>query len=73
DSELYSRLLLPKKRGYPLWHPTPNDNLPDEHRTTGISIGDVGYLDGNGSFNHIFNVCCPEGHPVNAAGVPNGF
>ncbi|KAF9078140.1 hypothetical protein BDP27DRAFT_346464 [Rhodocollybia butyracea] len=73
DSELYSQLLLPKKRGYPLWHPTPNDSLPNEYRKTGISIGDVGYLNRNGAFNHLFNVCCSADHPVNAAGVPEGF
>ncbi|KAF9059721.1 hypothetical protein BDP27DRAFT_1238206, partial [Rhodocollybia butyracea] len=64
---------LPKKRGYPLWHPTPNDSLPDEYRTTGIRIGDVGYLNRNGAFNHLFNVCSSGDHPVNAAGVPDGF
>ncbi|KAF9059485.1 hypothetical protein BDP27DRAFT_468492 [Rhodocollybia butyracea] len=73
DSELYSQLLLPKKRGYPLWYPAPSENLPYEYRTAGISIGDVGYLNRNGAFNYLFNVCCSADHPVNAAGVPDGF
>ncbi|KAF9061731.1 hypothetical protein BDP27DRAFT_1428652 [Rhodocollybia butyracea] len=73
DNELYSQLLLPKKRGFPLWDPKPDVHLPDAYRAMGTSIGDVGYLDGDGTFNYLFNVCCLADDEVNVAGVPDGF
>ncbi|KAJ7801694.1 hypothetical protein B0H14DRAFT_3884952 [Mycena olivaceomarginata] len=53
DSELYSRLLFPKKHGYPLFHPQPFDDLPEPARKLGTEIGDVGLVTQDGAFDPI--------------------
>ncbi|KAJ7227900.1 ankyrin repeat-containing domain protein [Mycena rebaudengoi] len=73
DSRLYSRLLLPKGHGYPLFHPQPFDDLPEEARRVGTEIGDVGVVTSNGSFDVIFNICRAADDPINRFGVPEGF
>ncbi|KAJ7663855.1 hypothetical protein DFH06DRAFT_1087669 [Mycena polygramma] len=73
DSELYSRLLFPKKQGYPLFHPAPFDDLPDSVRKIGTEIGDVGRITQNGSFDPIFNICRTRDDPSNRFGVPPAF
>ncbi|KAJ6492800.1 hypothetical protein C8R47DRAFT_422437 [Mycena vitilis] len=73
DSRLYSRLLLPKGNGYPLFHPQPFDDLPMESRRVGTDIGDVGIITSDGSFDAIFNICRAADDPVNRFGVPKGF
>ncbi|KAJ7715884.1 hypothetical protein B0H16DRAFT_1251033, partial [Mycena metata] len=70
---LYTRLLLPKRHGYPLFHPQPFDDLPLESRHIGTEIGDVGVVTADGSFDVIFNVCRSANDPVNRFGVPEGF
>ncbi|KAJ7194185.1 hypothetical protein GGX14DRAFT_586731, partial [Mycena pura] len=67
------RLLASQKHGIPQFTPEPNENLPNEYRAVGVSIGDVGiWLDG--SFVVLFNTCQPMIHSINsAAGVPEGF
>ncbi|KAJ7469872.1 hypothetical protein B0H11DRAFT_1392313 [Mycena galericulata] len=74
DSQLYSRLLLPKGHGYPLFHPQPYDDLW-EIRKTGTEIGDVGVVK-DGCFDVIFNICCAADHQINRRfdrGLPEGF
>ncbi|KAJ7462876.1 hypothetical protein FB451DRAFT_1003169, partial [Mycena latifolia] len=73
DSRLYSRLLLPKGHGYPLFHPQPFDDLPLDSRRVGTEIGDVGVVTADGSFDVIFNICRAADDPVNRFGVPEGF
>ncbi|KAJ7193405.1 hypothetical protein C8J57DRAFT_1159847, partial [Mycena rebaudengoi] len=73
DSRLYSRLLLPKGHGYPLFHPQPFDDLSEEARRVGTEIGDVGVMTSNGSFDVIFNICRVADDPINRFGVPEGF
>ncbi|KAJ7227902.1 hypothetical protein C8J57DRAFT_198672 [Mycena rebaudengoi] len=73
DSRLYSRLLLPKGHGYPLFHPQPFDDLPEEARRVGTEIGDVGVVTSDGSFDVIFNICRAADDPINRFGVPEGF
>ncbi|KAF7354579.1 Ribonuclease III [Mycena sanguinolenta] len=73
DSRLYSRLLLAKGHGYPLFHPQPYDDLPLEARKGGTEIGDVGIITSDGSFDPIFNICRAAGDPLNRFGVPDGF
>ncbi|KAJ6483124.1 hypothetical protein C8R45DRAFT_1215058 [Mycena sanguinolenta] len=73
DSRLYSRLLLSKGHGYPLFHPQPYDDLPHELRHQGTTIGDVGVVTSDGSFDVIFNICRAADDPLNRFGVPAGF
>ncbi|KAJ7143008.1 hypothetical protein C8R44DRAFT_196347 [Mycena epipterygia] len=73
DSQLYSRRLLPKGHGYPLFRPQPSDDLPIEYRRTGASIGDVGVITVDGYFDFIFNICMPADSSINWLGVPDRF
>ncbi|KAF8196276.1 hypothetical protein K438DRAFT_1934039 [Mycena galopus ATCC 62051] len=73
DSRLYTRLLLPKGHGYPLFHPQAFDDLPLELRRVGTEIGDVGVVTSDGSFDPIFNICRAADDPLNRFGVPPGF
>ncbi|KIK60187.1 hypothetical protein GYMLUDRAFT_614472 [Collybiopsis luxurians FD-317 M1] len=73
ESEVYARLLLPRKKGYPLWQPKPDEHLPEEYRRVGVRIGDVGILNDSGGFDYLFNACLPADHPVNAGRVPLDF
>lgn len=73
DSKLYSRLLLPQGHGFPLYIPSPPDDLSEPVRRSGVQIGDAGIVCGDGSFDTLFNICYPEGDPMNRFGVPLGF
>jgi len=73
DSEVYARLLLRKRRGFPLWLPQPHQNLPSEYRRNGVNIGDVGIVTSGGIFDFLFNICLPSNHPINGNRVPDGF
>jgi len=73
DGEVYARLLLPKRRGFPLWHPQPHRNLPAEYRRNGVNIGDVGIVTSGGIFDFLFNICLPSHHPINGNRVPDNF
>jgi hypothetical protein len=73
DSEVYAQLLLPKRRGFPLWLPQPHNNLPTEYRKNGVNIGDVGIITSDGVFDFLFNICLPSGHAVNGNRVPDHF
>ncbi|KIJ59208.1 hypothetical protein HYDPIDRAFT_101174, partial [Hydnomerulius pinastri MD-312] len=73
---VYARLLLRAEpsRGYPLWVPEPDSNLPTEYQSKGLRVGDVGVVTEDGSFDVFFNICLPETHPLHGAyGVPAGF
>ncbi|THV06077.1 hypothetical protein K435DRAFT_44087 [Dendrothele bispora CBS 962.96] len=73
DSNLYTRLLLPKGHGYPLWIPETDTNLPVEYRRYGTRIGDVGIVTDDGGFDYLFNICLPANDPVNKGRVPRDF
>lgn len=72
-SDIYSRLLLPKRHGYPLWFPEPRKELSKEYRSVGVEIGDVGMITFDGGFDFLFNICRSADDPVNSQGVPAGF
>ncbi|KAJ7359234.1 hypothetical protein DFH08DRAFT_686081, partial [Mycena albidolilacea] len=73
NNSLYTRLLLPKRHGYPMSCPTPYGDAPLEARQAGTEIGDVGVIMSNGSFDVIFNICRASDDPINRFGVPRGF
>jgi hypothetical protein len=57
-SDVYSRILLTKGIGYPLWIPEP----PPEYETEGVSIGDVGLITFDGRFDILFNIFSSAAH-----------
>jgi len=72
--DVYARHLV-SGRGYPLWTPEPNMNLPDSYVREGLKIGDVGVVvPTDGSFDVFFNVCLPQTHSLHReTGVPENF
>ncbi|KAF8964089.1 hypothetical protein BDZ97DRAFT_1817925 [Flammula alnicola] len=71
--DVYYRHLAVKGRGYPLWIPEPNNQLPPIYQRQGIAVGDVGIITPSGSFDFLFNICLPRDHPVNSSEVPDDF
>lgn len=71
--EVYSRLLLPKGHGCPIWCPAPTDSLPLAYRETGVRIGHVGRVIPDGGFDPLLNICAEERDPINFDGVPDCF
>ncbi|KAF7356331.1 hypothetical protein MVEN_00965400 [Mycena venus] len=71
-SQVYQGLAC-QKYGIPQFTPEPNENLPTEYQRAGVCIGDVGIWH-DGSFDFLFNACCPATHSINSAyGVPEDF
>ncbi|KAJ7108633.1 hypothetical protein C8R44DRAFT_294403 [Mycena epipterygia] len=73
ESGNYCSQLLLEGRGFPLYVPGPQANLPAEYRRTGVAIGDVGRVTPRGTFDFFFNIFLPADHAVNANGVPEDF
>ncbi|KAF8835575.1 hypothetical protein BDN67DRAFT_1072350 [Paxillus ammoniavirescens] len=74
--DVYARRMIrtDPSRGYPLWHPEPDSNLPEACLTEGLRIGDVGIVTADGSFDLLFNICSPRDHPLHQlCGVPETF
>ncbi|KAJ6544981.1 hypothetical protein DFH09DRAFT_927780, partial [Mycena vulgaris] len=69
----YCSQLLRRGRGFPLYVPGPQRNLPPEYRRKGVAIGDVGRVTPEGIFDFFFNIYLPADHPINANAVPEGF
>lgn len=73
-SQVYVRIMLAKKYGYPLYYPEPLESLPRGYRQRGTSIGDVGVLKSDGAFVFAFNIFTPQSDTtLNSLGVPDGF
>ncbi|KAF8176686.1 hypothetical protein K438DRAFT_73229 [Mycena galopus ATCC 62051] len=72
ESENYCGQLLRQGRGFPLYVPDPQVNLPLEYRSRGVAIGDVGRITPEGSFDFFFNIYLPADHPINAR-IPEDF
>ncbi|KAG9313427.1 hypothetical protein JVU11DRAFT_5748 [Chiua virens] len=72
--DVYARHLV-SDRGYPLWTPEPNMNLPDDYLQEGLRIGDVGVVvPQDGSFDVFFNICLHQEHSLHEErGVPDNF
>ncbi|KAF8995189.1 hypothetical protein BDQ17DRAFT_1365950 [Cyathus striatus] len=71
--EVYVETMFPLKHGYPLWLPQPDRNLPIEYRRKGLSVGDVGFITYDGSFDFLFNIWTTTGSPINLDDLSNGF
>ena len=71
-SETYTKRLLTKGHGYPLWRPDLDENLPEENKTEGIRIGDLGLIM-DGEFSYLFNICAPAEHDINCGRTPSEF
>ena len=69
----YQRHLLLKRHGFPLWAPQPLRRLPLSYRRTGVSVGDVGIITSQGSFDYLFNICLLHDHPRNPEVLPMDF
>ncbi|KAJ7901445.1 hypothetical protein B0H13DRAFT_2515659, partial [Mycena leptocephala] len=72
ESGNYSTQLLYRSRGFPLYVPGPQINLPENYRRKGVAIGDVGTVTSDGDFDFFFNIYLPADDPINAK-VPEGF
>ncbi|KAF7336876.1 Pleiotropic drug resistance ABC transporter protein [Mycena venus] len=73
ESGVYCSQMLRQGRGFPLYVPGPQRNLPAEYRRGGVAIGDVGRVTPEGIFDFFFNVYRPADHPINANEVPKDF
>jgi F-box and WD-40 domain protein CDC4 len=72
-TETYTRILLAKHIGYPLWTPEPF-NIPPEYEAEGIRIGDIGIVNEDGLFEFSFNFCRRANDPINSAfPLPSSF
>ncbi|KAK0215038.1 hypothetical protein IW262DRAFT_258694 [Armillaria fumosa] len=71
--EIYTRLLLRKEHGYPLWIPEPGGCLLEAYRGKGARVGDVGILRNVGGFDYLFNTCKLTDVLINKGRVPEGF
>ncbi|KAF4620521.1 hypothetical protein D9613_001127 [Agrocybe pediades] len=68
--DTYSRLLLQSGSGFPL-DPTFTRKVDSSDIGSGITIGDVSFIDQAFGFSPQFNVFLPADHPVNAQAPPN--
>ncbi|KAF7343226.1 Pleiotropic drug resistance ABC transporter protein [Mycena venus] len=73
ESEIYCSQLLRQKRGFPLYEPAPQINLPLAYQRHGVAIGDVGSVAPEGIFDFFFNIFLPPEHPINANDTPEDF
>ena len=73
DAEVYLRLMLKHKRGYPLYRPEPKRSLLMEYRKRGVRIGDVGRITPDGAFDFLFNIDSSQASSVNPPTLPKDF
>jgi hypothetical protein len=73
ESEIYWRQMLFQRRGFPLYDPVPQISLPEAYQKLGVSIGDVGTITPEGTFDFFFNIFHPCDDPINANNTPEGF
>ncbi|KAJ6500265.1 hypothetical protein DFH09DRAFT_945021, partial [Mycena vulgaris] len=73
DSGSYCSQLLRRGRGFPLYVPGPQRNLPREYQRQGVTIGDVGRVTPEGIFDFFFNIYLDRDDPINVENVPEDF
>ncbi|TFK33621.1 hypothetical protein BDQ12DRAFT_657800, partial [Crucibulum laeve] len=73
DCEVYVSQMMLTRLGYPLWRPTPDENLPMPYRVHGLSIGDFGCINDDGGFDYFFNALYDETHARQSTTIPPNF
>ncbi|KAJ7067212.1 hypothetical protein C8F01DRAFT_953277, partial [Mycena amicta] len=73
ENDVYCSQLWGSRRGYPLYMPSPQANLPQEYQQRGVCIGDVGRVTPDGTWDFFFNIFLPGDHPINGNRVPADF
>ncbi|KAF7312570.1 Pleiotropic drug resistance ABC transporter protein [Mycena indigotica] len=73
ENEVYCSLLCQRQRGFPLYVPEPQENLPSEYLERGVSIGDVGMITPEGIWDFFFNIFLPANGPINRGRVPPNY
>ena len=73
SNERYERHLSLKGRGFPLWIPQANMELPIPYRAKGVCVGDVGIVTTLGAFDFLFNICRARDDPINPEELPEDF
>ncbi|KAF8991768.1 hypothetical protein BDQ17DRAFT_270246 [Cyathus striatus] len=71
--EVYVESMFPLKKGYPLFFPQPDQNLPKEYRQKGVSHEDVGIITSDGAFDFLFNIWYSAQDPINPNDLPENF
>ncbi|KAF8995022.1 hypothetical protein BDQ17DRAFT_1330780 [Cyathus striatus] len=71
--EVYVESMFPLKKGYPLFFPQPDQNLPLEYRRKGVSHGDIGIITSDGAFDFLFNIWYSAQDPINPSDLPEDF
>ncbi|KAJ7679595.1 hypothetical protein B0H17DRAFT_910771, partial [Mycena rosella] len=61
----YSSQLLRRGRGFPLYVPEPQENLPQEYQREGVAIGDVCMVTPEGILEFFFNIYLDADNPIN--------
>ncbi|KAJ7927724.1 hypothetical protein B0H13DRAFT_1704902 [Mycena leptocephala] len=72
ESRNYSSQLLYQGRGFPLYVPGPQDNLPEQYRREGVAIGDVCTVTSDGIVDFYFNIYLRADDPINE-NIPEDF
>ncbi|KIL66030.1 hypothetical protein M378DRAFT_32508, partial [Amanita muscaria Koide BX008] len=70
---MYTRSMLRRMVGYPLYEPDPFSQLSEEYLRNGINVGDVGFVRQDGAFDFLFNICPPQNDVINPSNLPDGF
>jgi hypothetical protein len=73
EGKRYTTLLSSKGHGHPVSLPNLSEDLPPSLRKSGLLLGDVCILHGDGSVEPLFNITYPEGDFTNRLGVPSNF
>ncbi|KIL66405.1 hypothetical protein M378DRAFT_160860 [Amanita muscaria Koide BX008] len=50
-----------------------DSDLSKEYPRSGVNVGDVGFVRGNGTFDFLFNICPPHNDLINPPNLSDGF
>ncbi|KIL56385.1 hypothetical protein M378DRAFT_524170 [Amanita muscaria Koide BX008] len=72
-ADQYTRAMLERLVGYPLYEPEPLSEHSTEYLCNGVNVGDVGFVREDGAFDFLFNICPPQNSSINPPNLPNDF